>query len=359
MTTFFCVRIFQQRIQKRKTSYSLGVTASLHCTKMWPGGSSCLYCMALGLPSGAASPCGRMGQETLPPAAQTPLPRWQGEVVPTFLLPTCTRWFSGAAWCFTLLAHPQSPAIVSTLPHALCAGATSDPCSIPSRALRSVPVPAPSSPIPYRAHTRPPAAPLAFTLISRGGHAGTNTSAEDRAGQKGHGQRGEANRVTICQEVAWERNPDSGCPVAGTVRPPSVHTALKGEPLRTAGTLPSQNPVWTKWEFHLEHGSVCTVSGLPTSQIRASEEKQHLLPGETAAPVRPAQPGGASVLEILVWRNEQPNSTDMSAFNYSWSVVQIFPFLSCVLLPKTQKPAKVQESYPSKIIITLQPYYYN
>lgn len=61
--------------------------------------------------------------------------------------------------------------------------------------------------------------------------------------------------------------------------------------------------------------------------------------------------------EPLSWRrNEQPNSTDLSAFNYSWSVVQIFCCPSCIVLPKTQKPATVQDFYPSKIIITLQPY---
>lgn len=194
------------------------------------------------------------------------------------------------------------------------------------RAPRNIPVPAPSSPIPHHAHTRPPAAPLAFTLISQGWHAVTNTSAEDRAGQEGHRQRKEANTVTICQEMAWEHNPDSACPVAGTVRP-QVSTLLSRE-------SPKNQCEWSgNFTLSMAVPALCQACLFP--RFAHPRRKQHILPGETVAPVSTVQPGGASVLEIHVWRNKQPNSTNMSAFNYSRSGVQIFPFLSCVLLPKT------------------------
>lgn len=156
---------------------------------------------------------------------------------------------------------------------------------------------------------------------------------------------GEANTATICQEMAWEHNPDSACPVAGTVRP------------RASKPLTRESPGGQLAPWHPENR--CEWSGNFTPRMAESALCQDCLFPRFAHPRRkPLLPlARYSWEEPLSWRrNEQPNSTDLSAFNYSWSVVQIFCYLSCIVLPKTQKPATVQDFYPSKIIITLQPY---
>jgi len=92
-----------------------------------------------------------------------------------------------------LLAHPQSPAVVSTSLQEPCPGVTPDPHTLryPQQGcphtgtLLSDPPPSPP---------KPTHSPTDLTGVAH--------CDEDRAGQKGHRQRGEANTVTVCQEMA-------------------------------------------------------------------------------------------------------------------------------------------------------------
>lgn len=122
-------------------------------------------------------------------------------------------------------------------------------------------------------------------------------------GRRDTDSAGEANTVTVCQEMAWEHNPDSACPVAGTVRP------------RASKPLTRESPWGQLAPWHPENQ--CEWSGNFTPRMAASalcqdclfprfahpRRKHHILPGETIAPISTGQPGGASVLELHMWRN--------------------------------------------------------
>lgn len=170
---------------------------------------------------------------------------------------------------------------------------------------------------------------------------------------------GQGTPGTICQEMAREHNPGS---VTGTGSPGEPKALRRDSHRGQLATWHPKIPSGQSGNFTLGRAvpALCQPCLFPRF---AEPRKNSILPGEGPAPVSTAQ---HSREEPLSWKptfqEMQPNSTDVSALNYSWSEVQIFPFLSCVLLPEThtqEKKPTVQDFYPSKIIITLQPYYYN
>lgn len=291
---------------------------------MWPSSSSCLHCMALG--------CFTLQRNVAEDHLQLPKlhcltgrVRWHQ---PFSCL--CAHRYQVAFWELPDVshsAHPQSPALVSTLNtlhtrthpaqvQHLASAAGLCGVSWTCAVLSSLP------PCPHKATcstTGFPADPTGLACCD-------NYS----SGGQGRAEGTETVWVTICQEMAREHNPNSTCLV-------SVQTAPRESPW---GQLAPWHPN-KGWKqsgyFTLSRAAPAPCRPCLFPRFSHLRREQRVLPGETTGPVSTAQPGGASILETHFWRNEQPNYTDVSAFNYSWSVVQTFPFLSHVRLPKTHK----------------------
>lgn len=113
--------------------------------------------------------------------------------------------------------------------------------------------------------------------------------------------------------------------------------------------------------FHLGQGSVCSVSALPISQICTSEEKnrhpprrepsscQHSTARRSPCPGNPHLKKGSQTSRMC-----QHLITAGVQFK-SFSLGRVFCFQKHTL----RKKITVQDFYPSKITIMLQPSYYN
>lgn len=265
----------------------------------------------LGSPRGA-SRCSVMWQKIACscPNSTASLAGWGDTSLSAACVPTRIRWLLGAAWCFTLGTSSEPSACVHlthpAYPHTPCPGATS---AVRSRALRSV--------LDLRRSLQSPTVPtqghLQHHWLCRWSH---------RAGMLWQLHLRRTGQSRRDGDSVDDNLPGDGMRAQSWL-------GLPGEcPNRSMESPWGQPAPWHPNKGWKQSGNFTLSMAVPAPRqpcllpiFLRLRRKQCILSGETTGCLSTVQLGGAYILETHVWRNEQPNYTDVSAFNHSRSVV--------------------------------------